>query len=112
MTIPPSTGEPLLAHMVYFTLTDHSPVGIERQVTACHKYLSGHPGTVHFSVGTLCQELTRPVNVRDFDAALHVVFESKAAHDAYQVADRHVKFIEENKQYWKQVRVFDAVARS
>jgi hypothetical protein len=111
MTTPASTGEPLLAHMVYFTLTDNSPAAIERQVAACHKYLSGHPGTVHFSVGTVCQELNRPVNVRDFDVALHVVFESKAAHDRYQEAERHLQFIAENKPNWKQVRVFDAVAR-
>jgi hypothetical protein len=37
-----------------------------------------------------------------------VVFESRAAHDAYQVAPRHVQFIEENKANWAKVRVFDA----
>ena len=53
---------------------------------ACKKYLPTHPGVLHFSVGTLNPELDRPVNDRDFDVALHIVFDSKAAHDAYQVA--------------------------
>jgi hypothetical protein len=39
---------------------------------------------------------------------LHVVFENRAAHDAYQTAPRHLKFIEENKATWKKVRVFDS----
>jgi hypothetical protein len=48
------------------------------------------------------------VNVRDFDGALQLVFESRAAHDAYQTAPRHLQFIDENKPTWAQVRVFDA----
>ena len=43
-----------------------------------------------------------------FDVALHVVFADKAAHDAYQTVEDHLKFIEENKANWKQVRVFDS----
>ena len=48
------------------------------------------------------------MNDKQFDVALHVVFESRAAHDQYQVHPRHVKFIEENKPNWATVRVFDA----
>ncbi len=97
-----------LAHMVYFTLKESSPANIEALVAACRKYLSGHPGTVYFGAGTVVPDLDRPVNVRDFDVALQVVFESRAAHDAYQTAPRHLQFIEENKPNWAQVRVFDA----
>jgi len=48
------------------------------------------------------------VEARDFDVALIVVFESKAAHDAYQEAPLHLKFIAENRETWAKVRVFDA----
>jgi len=48
------------------------------------------------------------VNQTDFDVALQVVFESREAHDAYQVHSRHLQFIEENKANWERVRVFDA----
>lgn len=98
----------MLGHMVYFTLKDRSPAKVEALVAACRKYLTGHPGTAFFAVGTLVPDLTRPVNQTDFDVALQVVFESRAAHDAYQVAPRHLAFIEENKPNWERVRVFDA----
>lgn len=103
-----SRREPMLAHMVYFTLKDNSPEAIQRLVEACHKYLSGHPGTVLFAAGTLTPDLAREVNDRGFDVALQVVFENRAAHDAYQIAERHLQFIGENKSNWSRVRVFDA----
>ena len=77
-------------------------------MAACKKYLAHHPGTVFFAAGTLVKELDRPVNVRDFDVALHLIFQTKAAHDAYQVAPLHEQFIAENKDNWKNVRVFDS----
>ena len=98
----------MLGHMVYFTLKDRSPAAIEKMLTACRAYLTGHPGLVFFAVGTLVPDLKRPVNQLDFDIALQTVFESRAAHDAYQVHPRHLQFIDENKANWERVRVFDA----
>jgi hypothetical protein len=98
----------MLGHMVYFTLKDRSPAAVQKLLADCRKYLTDHPGTVFFAAGTLVPDLTRPVNQTDFDVALQVVFESRAAHDAYQVAPRHIQFIEENKPNWDKVRVFDA----
>jgi len=100
----------LLAHMVYFTLQDDSPAGIERQLAACRKYLTGHDGVVFFALGTRTPDLLREVNDRDFHVGLHVVFRDRAAHDAYQKHPRHVQFIEENKPHWSRVRVFDSDA--
>lgn len=97
-----------LGHMVYFTLKDGSDEAVQNLVAACQKYLTDHPGTVYFGVGTVVADLDRPVNVRDFHVALQLIFESRAAHDAYQQAPRHLQFIEENKATWAQVRVFDA----
>lgn len=98
----------MLGHMVYFTLKDRSLAKVEALVAACRKYLTGHPGTTFFAVGTLVPDLARPVNQTDFDVALQVVFDSREAHDAYQIAPRHLQFIEENKPNWERVRVFDA----
>ncbi len=97
-----------LAHMVYFTLHDASESKVRELVEACNKYLDGHPGVVYFSVGTLNKDLARPVNDHGYQVALNVVFDSRASHDAYQVAPRHTQFIEEQKANWKQVRVFDS----
>jgi hypothetical protein len=97
-----------LSHMVYFTLHDASPVKVQELLSACHKYLDGHPGTVYFSVGTLNRDLARPVNDHGYDVVLNIVFESRQAHDEYQTQPRHLQFIEEQKPNWKQVRVFDS----
>ncbi len=102
----------MLSHSVYFSLHDDSPAAIEALVAACKKYLVDHPGVVHFSAGTLNPDLARPVNDREFDVALHVVFDSRASHDLYQTAPSHLKFIEECKPNWSKVRVFDADVES
>jgi hypothetical protein len=98
----------MLAHDVYFTLKDNSPQAKEKLIAACQKYLSGHPGTVWFAVGPLVADLNRDVNDLGFDVALHVVFRNKTFHDQYQTAEKHLKFIAENKDNWKKVRVFDS----
>lgn len=104
-----TNADPMLAHNVFFTLKDQSPEAKKRLVDACKKYLSKHPGTVFFAAGTLCQELDRPVNDRDFDVGLHVIFKTKADQDRYQEAPMHLQFIAENKDNWAKVRVFDSV---
>jgi hypothetical protein len=98
----------MLTHNVYFTLHDSSETAIASLVAACKKYLKDHPGVLFFAAGTRQPGLERPVNVLDFDVALHVVFDSRAAHDAYQDAPAHHAFIAESKPNWKQVRVFDS----
>jgi quinol monooxygenase YgiN len=102
------SGEPMLAHMVYFTLKDNSAEAMEKLLASCRKYLTGHPGTTFFAAGTRTPDLTRDVNDQEFHVGLHVVFESRAAQDAYQAHPRHLQFIEENKPTWTKVRVFDA----
>jgi hypothetical protein len=101
-------GAIMLMHDVYFTLKDNSGDAKAKLVEACKKYLTKHPGTVAFAVGTRAEDLKRPVNDQDFDVALHIVFKTKADHAKYQDAPRHHQFIDENKETWKQVRVFDS----
>jgi len=98
----------MLAHMVYFTLKEKTPAARQALVAACNKYLTDHPGLLHFSAGVLAEQYAREVNDRDFDVALHALFIDSAAHDAYQVAPRHLAFIAEQKATWAKVRVFDA----
>lgn len=102
---------PMLAHMVFFELKESTPENRDKLVAACQKYLTDHPGTVHFSAGTRAEEYDREVNDQQFDVALHVVFKDKASHDAYQTAPRHLEFIEQNKALWSGVRVFDSYVK-
>jgi len=102
------TDEPKFVHVVYFTLKPGIKTADE-MVAACEKYLTGHPGEVFFAAGKRAEAMTREVNDREFDVSLHIVFDSKANHDAYQVAERHDEFIAENKEAWAKVRVFDSL---
>lgn len=97
-----------LAHMVFFTLKDRTPANRDALVAGCKKYLNGHEGSLYFSVGTRGEEFNRDVNATDWDVALHLVFKNKAAHDKYQDAPRHLKFIDENKALWGKVAVYDS----
>ena len=102
----------MLVHNVYFSLNDASPAARAKLVAACKKYLTDHPGVAFFGAGVVCEELNRPVNDLDYDVALHLVFKSKADHDVYQDAPRHLDFVNENKASWKNVRVFDSVVEA
>lgn len=97
----------MLSHMVYFTLKDSSAEACQKLVDACHRYLTQHDGIKFFAAGTRETDYQRPVN-QIFDVALHVVFEDRAAHDVYQTSDNHMAFIEEGKDNWEKVCVFDA----
>jgi len=96
-----------LAHMVYFTLKDPTEENRRHLVDQCKKYLTGHPGEAFFAAGLRTPDLARDVNDQSFHVGLHVVFESRAAHDQYQQDPRHLEFIEANKESWAEVRVFD-----
>jgi len=102
----------MIAHNVFFQLHDNSDAARAKLIRACQTYLTGHPGLAFFAAGTIERGLVRPVNDRDFDVSLHLVFESRQAHDDYQDAPRHHTFVEENKAGWAKVRVFDSVVES
>src|SRR3954453_19955396 len=98
----------MIGALVYFALKDSTPENRRRLVDACKKYLAHHPGTVFFGAGPRAEDFRRDVNVRDWDVALHLVFTDKAAHDRYQEHPDHVAFVNENKDSWAKVRVFDS----
>ena len=99
------------AHNVYFMLKDKSSGAIAQFVADSKQYLAVIPGIRSFACGVIEAELDREVNDRDFDVALHVLFESKAAHDAYQIAPEHNEFVARNSDNWAAVRVFDTAVK-
>ncbi len=100
--------QPMLAHVVYFTLKDRSTTAKKMLVASCKKYLTDHPGTAFFAAGLRAEDIEWTVSDRQFDVVLHLVFKNKAAHDEYQDSPRHQQFLEENEANWAEVRVFDA----
>lgn len=100
-----------LAHIVFFTLAESNDTNRAKLIEGCKKYLDEHEGVVYFGVGVNAPEYDREVNDRDYDVALHLVFESAKDQDVYQTHPRHLKFIEECKGLWKKVRVFDSTLK-
>jgi hypothetical protein len=105
----PADEGPRLAHMVFFTLKDQSKESIDKFAKSCDDYLSEIPGAVYFSVGKRAEDVEEPgVTVKDFDVALHVVFESKEVKEKYLVHPQHKAFVEANRENFAKVRVFDS----
>jgi hypothetical protein len=99
---------PQVAHSVYFKLKDTSGASRAKMAATCKLLLTGHEGALSFATGTLAGDLNGPFNDHDFDVSLHLVFVNKAALDKYHAHPRHTKFVDENKDNWEKVRVFDA----
>ena len=100
-----------LAHSVFITLKDPSGNAIDNLIEDCYTYLKDNPGIIYFSAGHLVSEHNREVNIKDFHVGLHLVFEDKPYHDKYQEDEKHIIFINQNKDNWAQVRVFDTCIR-
>lgn len=101
-------GGPPLAHMVFFTLKDHSKASREAFAASCEKYLKGIEGSVYFSVGIIAEDVEEPVSVKDWDVALHVVFNDKETKAKYLDHPQHKQFVEANREQFAKVRVFDS----
>ncbi len=77
-------------------------------MASCHEHLQGHEGALHYSVSTLAEDIQGQLNDAEFDVALSLIFEDKAAFQAYSKSPRHMTFIRENMPSWAKVRVFDS----
>jgi hypothetical protein len=101
----------MIAHNVYFTLNDSSSAVVQGMVDDCHRYLAKLPGIIFYAAGT-CSDVERSSSDRDYDVALHIVFEDRAALDVYMTHPKHVEFINKHGNNWKDLRVFDSCVSS
>jgi hypothetical protein len=92
---------PQVAHTVFFKLKDSSGGSRAKLVATCKLLLTGHEGT-------LAGDLNGPYNDPNYDVSLHLVFVNKAALDKYHAHPRHQKFVDENKENFEKIRVFDS----
>lgn len=90
-----NSGRPF-AHMFFFQLCDTSPELVKKFIELCRKYLSGHDGQEHFSVGVRALEINRDVSGTDFEVSVHMIFKNIADFDAYSAAPEHEEFITES----------------
>ena len=99
---------PPLAHMVFFSLKDHSKDSREAFAASCEKYLKNIEGSVYFSVGIIAEDVDEPPSVKDWDVALHVVFQDKETKAKYLEHPQHKQFVAANREQFAKVRVFDS----
>ena len=93
----------MIAHNIYFTLHDNSPAAVQAMLDDCRRYLAHLPGIVFYAAGTPLDD-----DHRGYDVALHVVFQDRAALDAYMTAPQHVELIEKHESNWKDVQALDS----
>ncbi|HEX2853693.1 MAG TPA: Dabb family protein [Opitutaceae bacterium] len=98
----------MLIHSVYFwlkpDLTDAQRTEFRRGVET----LATIKSVEKVYVGAPAGVPDRPIVDKTFGIALTVVCTDVAAHNSYQVDPIHLKFIENCKQYWARVQIYDA----
>lgn len=96
-----------LFHSIYFSLADKSPENIARFTEICVQYLAPHPGIEFFATGGLT-DIKRDVSVRNFDVGVDIVYESKAAYDAYLKSELHDAFFPATEGMITDTYIFDS----
>jgi len=86
-------GHSPFAHMFFFQLCDTSRDLVEHFMDLCTKYLGGHPGQRHFSVGIRALEINRDVSGTNFEVSVHMIFNSIDDFNTYSASDSHEEFI-------------------
>jgi hypothetical protein len=98
-----------LYHSVYFWLREGGTAKDTRKIVeAGQTYLAGIPGIVKMTVGVPASTSGGPVD-NSYSVVLLIEFENKAALDVYDTHPNHLRFIEECKDLWSRVQVYDAV---
>lgn len=102
------TFDPEFTHTVYFWLKEPANEGHRLTFeTSLKKFLSTSKYTKTNFIG-IPPKAIRPVVDDSFTYTLVVTFESEEAQEKYQEEAVHLKFIEECKDLWEKVVVYDA----
>jgi hypothetical protein len=97
----------MFSHIVIFWTKPDQPQAAEALIAGARRYLAQAPGIVHFHVGAMARS-QRPVVDQSYQVGLNIVFQDKAAQDAYQDHPQHHEFVERIfKSNCKKVVVYD-----
>lgn len=109
VAITARADEPAVGHMVFFELKEKSADNKKKLVDECYKYLKDHEGVLYFSAGGRAEDIKEGPSAKDWDVALHIIFKDKKSLETYAKHPQHLKFIAENKDSWKGVKVYDSL---
>ncbi len=77
--------------------------GVSTLLKECEFITSSH-------IGIPADTATRPIVDDSYTYCVVITFESKKAHDQYQVDPVHKTFVEKNKHLWGKIIVYDSVS--
>lgn len=83
----------MFSHVVVFWTKPDVADATEQLLAGAEKYLKPCPGVLHYHCGKMASS-HRDVVDQSYQVALNLVFEDKAAQDAYQDHPLHVEFVE------------------
>ena len=83
----------MFSHVVIFWTQPGVPNATEQLLAGAEKYLKPCPGVLHYHCGQMAGS-HRDVVDQSYQVALNLVFEDRAAQDAYQTHPLHVEFVE------------------
>ncbi len=104
-------GKPFMIHTVYFWFKDEVPqerkVAFEKDLAELGKV----PSIQSYYYGPPAPTENRDVVDSSYDMAINVHFASVEDEAAYQIDPIHLKFVEECKDLWDKVVVYDNIVR-
>jgi len=98
----------MLVHTVFFWLNKDLPGDKITEFRMGLETLTKIESAEAVYIGTPAATAERPVIDTSYDFCLTVVCKDVAAHDQYQIDPRHKAFIEQFKDCWKKVKIYDA----
>lgn len=98
----------MLVHSVFFWLKpDLTPAQLDTFLRGLES-LRGIKTVSSVYIGKPAKTEKRPVIDDSYSYALTLVFKDVAAHDEYQVDPAHQAFVNNCKQFWTRVQIYDA----
>ncbi len=98
---------PTIMHTVYIWLKEDLSEADEQAFVQSCKSLSTIESVKRLRMGKPSNTENREVVDQSYSYGMNIEFVDLAAHDAYQVDPIHLKFIEDHKDKWTKVVVYD-----
>lgn len=95
----------MIVHQVFFWLNDPDK-DLKTVMDGC-KRIAQTKSVKDYKVGVPAGTQRREVVDHSFHISLTVYFDSIADHDLYQTDPVHLQFVEDHKDKWSQVKVYD-----
>jgi hypothetical protein len=98
----------MLVHSVFFWLKPELTDAQRAEFLRGLESLKGIAAIRQIYIGTPAATGKRPVIDDTYSYALTTIFDGLAGQDAYQVDPLHLAFVQNCKQFWNRVQIYDA----